>query len=274
MILLSVAALCTSCLRRTTIPDEELALIFRDAFLVNAYVLEHKVNFDTLQVYQPIFDKYGYTSEDVAYTVGSFSKRKSARLSDVVERAIVLLEKGEGLYKHEAMILDSIDVKAMRLATRTIYNDDLVEFHSLKDTTKLQIELDSLLPGKYKLNFDYIVDSLDTNRSSYRTLSWVDTPNSKSRKGLSTSYLRKRSDSSHERTFNFDTLTSKVVILLAESFETKRKPHVTFSNIEVTYTPLTEIAVEELFNNKLDIRIFANDFFDLQPTDSLELPSL
>ncbi len=272
--LLSLAVITTSCVRRVTIPDSELALIFRDAFLVNAYVLNEKIEFDTLQVYQPIFDRYGYSAEDVAYTVGSFSKRKSARLGDVVEQAIRLLEKEERVYSHEAMILDSVDAKAIRFSSRSIYSDDLVEFHSLSDTTKLRIELDSLLPGKYHISYNYHVDSLDNNKSSYRTQSWVEVPGLATKKGLSTVYLRKRTESKHERTINFDTLTSRLVILLAESFEAKRKPHITFKDINVVYTPPVETAVDQLFKSKLDIKIFANDFFNLLPTDSLELSVL
>lgn len=272
--LLSLAVLTTSCVRRVTIPDSELALIFRDAFLVNAYVLNEKIEFDTLQVYQPIFDRYGYSAEDVAYTVGSFSKRKSARLGDVVEQAIRLLEKEEKIYSHEAMILDSVDAKAIRFSSRSIYSDDLVEFHSLSDTTKLRIELDSLPPGKYHISYNYHVDSLDNNKSSYRTQSWVEIPGLATKKGLSTVYLRKRTEAKHERTLNFDTLTGRVVILLAESFEAKRKPHVTFKDINVVFTPPTEDAVDQLFKSKLDIKIFAYDFFNPLPTDSLELSAL
>ncbi|MFI3316845.1 MAG: DUF4296 domain-containing protein [Rikenellaceae bacterium] len=273
-LLLLLLFIAPSCTKRVTIPDSELALIFRDAFLANAYVLNMRVKFDTVQVYQPIFDKYGYSAEDVAYTVGSFSKRKSARLSDVVEQSIKLLEQGEAIYRHETMILDSIEARALRDATKPFYSKDLVEFYSLKDTVNLTIELDSLYPGKYEISFDYLVDSLDNNRSNYRSMSWVVTPGSTQKKGLSSSYLRKRSEASLDRTLTLDTLASRVVIVLAESYEEKRKPHVTFENIKVIHTPPLEVAVDQLFKSKLDVRIFANDFFKLSPTDSLELPSL
>ena len=85
-----------ACKRHTIIPDDELALIFHDAFLVNAYV-KREAKLDSLKVYEPIFARYGYTMADVQYTIGNFSKRKSARLGDVVEQAIVLLER-EGKY--------------------------------------------------------------------------------------------------------------------------------------------------------------------------------
>ncbi len=273
-LLLSLLLFAPSCRRRTVIPDSELALIFRDAFLANAYVYDANVLFDTVQVYQPIFDHYGYSVEDVAYTVGSFSKRKSARLSDVVESAIKLLEQGGKIYTHETVILDTIDAIALRQARRVIYTDSVVNFHSLRDTINMKIELDSLPAGSYNLTFDYLVDSLDNNRSSYRSMSWSEFPGEDKKRGLATSYLRKRQVESINRVIKSDTMIHKLVIMLAESYEVKRSPHVTFKDIKMEYTPQLEESVDLLFKRNLDIRIFANDFFNLLPTDSLELPSL
>ena len=82
----SSTLLCTAaCARHTIIPDDELAQIFHDAFLTNAYIGSQNVRIDSLNIYEPIFARYGYTTEDVQYTIGNFSKRKSARLGDVVE---------------------------------------------------------------------------------------------------------------------------------------------------------------------------------------------
>ena len=112
-----------SCARHTIIPDSELALIFRDAFLANAYISNENIRTDSLRIYEPIFARYGYTTEDVYYTIGNFSKRKSARLGDVVERAIDLLEAEGKVYNREVAILDTIDNVAQRTFTHTVYAD-------------------------------------------------------------------------------------------------------------------------------------------------------
>ncbi len=263
-----------SCTKRTTVPDDELAMIFRDAFLANAYVYDMKTVLDSVQVYQPIFDRYGYSAEDIAYTVGSFSKRKSARLSDVVERSIKMLEQGAALYKVESVILDSIDNIALRFASRVIYDDSLIEFHSLKDTSNLKIVFDSLPAGKYKISFDYLIDSLDNNRSNYRAQTWIQGEDDK-KLGLTNSYLRKKTEANYERTLTFDSLTRNVVLMLAESYEVKRTPHITFRDLSVIFIPTAEDAVEQLYRNRLNVKVFADDFFSsLQPTDSLELSTL
>lgn len=101
-----VTLLCTAaCARHTIIPDDELAQIFHDAFLTNAYIGSQNVRIDSLNIYEPIFARYGYTTEDVQYTIGNFSKRKSARLGDVVELAIDRLEEEGKRYDREVAIL-------------------------------------------------------------------------------------------------------------------------------------------------------------------------
>ncbi len=102
-----VALLLAGCTQRAIIPDSELVQIFRDAFVVNAYTSEQKISLDSLNIYEPIFESYGYTTQDVQYTIGNFSKRKSARLSDIVEGAIKILEREGLVYAGEVEILDS-----------------------------------------------------------------------------------------------------------------------------------------------------------------------
>lgn len=63
--------LAAACARHTIIPDETLAMIFRDAFLSNAYISEERIPTDSLRIYEPIFARYGYTTDDVHYTIGN-----------------------------------------------------------------------------------------------------------------------------------------------------------------------------------------------------------
>ena len=112
--------LLSACARHKIIPDDTLAQIFHDAFLTNAYIGSEGVKTDSLRIYEPIFARYGYTTDDVHYTIGNFSKRKSARLGDVVERAIEMLEREGKIYNQEVAVLDTIDNVARRTFTRTV----------------------------------------------------------------------------------------------------------------------------------------------------------
>lgn len=156
-----------ACTRHKIIPDEKLAQIFHDAFLTNAYIGDVRVNIDSLNIYEPIFARYGYTTRDVYYTIGNFSKRKSARLGDVVEMAIDKLEAEGKFYDREVAVLDTIDNVARRTFTRTVYADSLIRVGSLRDTARLRIAVD-VQPGEYELRLKYLVDSLDRNEKGLR----------------------------------------------------------------------------------------------------------
>lgn len=52
--LIAAATALGSCARDKVIPDEELARIFRDAYLINAYVSDRGVKLDSLELYEPV----------------------------------------------------------------------------------------------------------------------------------------------------------------------------------------------------------------------------
>ena len=52
-----VALTLVGCGQKRIIPDDTLADIFHDAFVVNAYIGEERINLDTLQIYEPILDR-------------------------------------------------------------------------------------------------------------------------------------------------------------------------------------------------------------------------
>lgn len=253
-------ALCVfgfgACKRHTIIPDDELALIFHDAFLVNAYV-DHEAKRDSLNVYEPIFDRYGYTTADVQYTIGNFSKRKSARLGDVVERAIVLLEQEGKYYDREVAILDTIDRVAERTQTRRVYSDSLIRVRSLRDTARVRIALDAA-PGSYTVELDYRIDSLDRN-NRLRGVVWLERHDSTRTNVATTTMWRSRKEH-FKRTFKADTTHRQLHVDLVCFDETPRQPSVTITDLRIDYTPETTAAVEELYEKQLNIRIFADEF--------------
>ncbi len=183
--------LLSACARHKIIPDDTLAQIFHDAFLTNAYIGSEGVKTDSLRIYEPIFARYGYTTDDVHYTIGNFSKRKSARLGDVVERAIEMLEREGKIYNQEVAVLDTIDNVARRTFTRTVLADSLIRVGSLRDTARFNAR--------------------------------------------------------------------------------PERPSVTVTDLKVEYIPPTRTAVEKLYEQQLDIRIFADDFLRAAaiPKDSL-----
>ena len=266
--LLLLGLMAGACVRHKIISDEELAHIFHDAFLTNAYVSTERLSLDSLNIYEPIFARYGYTTEDVQYTIGNFSKRKSARLGDVVEEAIRMLEE-EGLrYEHEVAVLDTIDNVARRTFTRTVLADSLVRVRSLRDTARLHIQLDSLLPGEYNLTVNYLVDSLDRN-PGLRGSAWLIRTDG-SRTSSYTFTMRRNKEERFTRRYTADSTTRELHLNLFLPREGAKRPSVTLRDLEIRYTPPTRQAVESLYLRQLDIRIFADEFFRAaHPKDSL-----
>ena len=155
ILLLVVTLGMVGCKERVVIPDDTLADIFHDAFLVNAYVGEERIDIDSLKIYEPIFQRYGYTTKDVIYTIGNFSRRKSVRLGSVVEQAITRLEREHKEYDKRVMILDTIRNVALRTSKRKIYDDSLIVAKKRADSTKLRIEITPAPRGEYIIGYSY-----------------------------------------------------------------------------------------------------------------------
>ncbi len=251
--------LAAACSRHKIISDRELARIFHDAFLTNAYIGSQNLRIDSLKIYEPIFARHGYTTEDVQYTIGNFSKRKSARLGDVVEQAIDLLESEGSYFDREVTILDTIDNVARRTMRRTVLADSLIRVRSLRDTARLSFRLD-VQPGEYTVSLRYIVDSLDQNERGLRSSMWLDRHDG-TRTNPTTNYLRRTGEGSLDQKFKTDSTHKQLRISLLNFLEKPRTPSITITNFKVEYTPPLEKAVDSLYQQQLDIRIFADEFF-------------
>lgn len=251
----------TACQKHTIISDEQLADIFHDVFLANAYTSGdiNRIDLDSMNIYEPIIHARGYTIEDIQYTIGNFSKRKSARLGDVVEVAIARLEKEGKYYEKEVAILDTINNVAQRTFTRTVKADSLIRVGRLKDSTRLKMQFD-LRPGEYTLDLDYLVDSLDENLKGLRAEMWVE----KSDKGRAFAYnipLQRYTKEHFHRRFTTDTTHLRLHINFLK-FNTKAKrPSIRVTDFKLAYQPLTDDAVDSLFAKQLNFRIFTDEFF-------------
>lgn len=257
-----------ACARHKIISDRELAQIFHDAFLANAYIGNNNMRIDSLNIYEPIFADHGYTTADVQYTIGNFSKRKSARLGDVVEQAIEMLEKEGKYYNREVAVLDTIDNVARRSFTRAVRSDSVVRIQSLRDTSRMRFSLD-VLPGEYTIQLKYLVDSLDRNEQNMMGTMWLE-DSLGTRKEYYSIVLRRNREESFTRRFVTDTTHHRLRFNFVTFAKKPLKPSVTVSDFSITYTPQTPVAVDSLFWRQLDVRIFADEFLRAaNPTDSL-----
>ena len=271
-VLLTVAC-AAACAKHRIIPDRVLADIFHDAFLTNAYIENKGLRTDSLNIYEPVFARYGYTSEDVQYTIGNFSKRKSARLGDVVEEAIKRLEEEGKIYEAENVVLDTIDNIARRRFSRTLYSDSLVRMQRLRDSSKLKITLGDIRPGEYRISYEYVVDSLDDNISRRSIFAFERADSTVT--GRQQHSLRKTSEPEKvTRTLTADTSARRLTINLMEvtpSRNDKIQHHtgITVRDLRIVFVPNAAEAVDSLYNSQLVINIFADEFYDIFPRDSV-----
>ena len=254
--------------RAQVIPDDTLADIFHDAFVVNAYVGESRINIDSLQVYEPIFNRYGYTADDVVHTVGNFSRRKSVRLGSIVESAIAKLETESKRYDKQVAILDTIRNVAIRTSKRTIYSDSLIVAKSRADSTKLRIEVTPAPRGEYSILFSYSCgDDLEKFPRSTEIYFADEDGHHKNRvsfslrdKGLINRTLISK-DNSRKLVLNIGKYTD---LSKAESTGGKKLPPKT-QNLEVRnlkiFRKLNESdAVDSLFERYVNIKVFVDGF--------------
>lgn len=258
LLLCAVVTLLSSvgCQSQREIPDEDLIKIFHDAYLANAYMGECGINEDSLYLYEPIFERYGYTVEDMQHTLKTFSKRKSALLSDLMVRVSEQLERESKLESRKIVVLDTIDNVARRKYTRTVYEDTLIRVKRLRDTNDLRIKIGDLTTGDYTITFDYFIDTLDENRNS-RVLVYA-------MKGDTLETLRhsmmlsRYREASYTRKLSIDSAHTEIFIDMYyhPANEESKLPDIKIRNLKVVRVLPTEVSVDSLYQKQLGIRLF------------------
>lgn len=262
-LLLFGALLMMACNKPKEVPDKILGSIFHDAMLVNAYLTYNpEFKIDSLNIYEPIFARYGYTTEDVHYTINNFSRRKSIRLSDVAEYMITLLDEESKSLRERVARQDTIDNVAYRRFKRVLYSDKDIVVDRDADSSHLRITVPVLEPGYYIVKGSYTLDSLD--REPSRRMRIYFEREDESEQELLNGTLQRRKEAIFDQEYtvglNDSVTTSLVVDLFHYSREPKRRkmPRMVIHNIEISHTPHTEQGVDMLFNEQSYMRIFSD----------------
>lgn len=266
------AVVLGGCNRPQTIPDNELIDIFHDAYLANAYLNSTFEEYDSVLVYEPILERYGYTTEDLQHSIQTFSERKSALLSDLVAKTYRRLDEESKAEARKVVILDTLDRVAQRTYTRMIYADSLIVAKELRDTSKLRITIDSLVPGEYNVSFSYLIDSLDENRNS-RVEAYVLCSDS-ARAMRHTTMLSRYRESNYSRKFTVDTQHRQLYINMYyhPSNEISKQPDITIRNLEVERVLPAEVSVDSLYHQQLNVRIFNHALMSRFTADTVYIP--
>ena len=272
LIVLSVAG----CTRKKEIDDHTLAKIFSEAYITNAYMGIKYFNIDSVQIYEPILEHYGFTPEDFRYTIGNFSRRKSAQLGRVLKEAEEQIKQYADIYDREVVILDTIQNVAVRTMQRVVHKDSLISIKKLADSSKLKMVIDPLQPGMYSVRYKYncTKEQVKDKKGKKKDLALRGVINIETSTGThANNYAYNlREEENIRRTISTDTAAKRLVITFAKPADPThkmRKPNITISDFIIEYTPEENLAIDSLFKRYIDIKIFDDVFFSAK--DSLAL---
>ncbi len=244
LIVVAVALVAVGCSKSEVIPDRELEKITREMFLVNAYAQAQKLSTDSLDIYTPILEKYGYTQDDFFNTLANFQKRKSARLSDVIENTIASLESMANGYEQKLRNLNYIDSLAKAMCTKEVMSVDKIRVRRLRDTARLVLSLPIRDVGEYVIAYNYHIDTLDKN-THLQSTQWTLTKDS-----VRNHYLRTSLTHGERRTYQTTLRPKKgateYFIQFADYAKREEKPHITIDSLRITYIPPSEEALAHM----------------------------
>uniref|UniRef100_UPI004056B7FE DUF4296 domain-containing protein n=1 Tax=Alistipes sp. TaxID=1872444 RepID=UPI004056B7FE len=251
----ALAMSAVGCSGPKVIPDNDLINIIHDAYIANAYMNECNIREDSLYVYEPIFQRYGYTMTDMQYTLRTFNERKSAMLSDIMSEVYRRLDAESDIEAAKMVVLDTIDNIAKRTYTRTIYADSLIRAKRMKDTTKLRITIEDLVPGEYTVSFTYLIDTLDENRNS-RVEAYA-LRNDSTQSLRHTLMLSRYREGKYSRKFSIDTSHKELFINMFyhPMNEESALPDITITDFKVVRVLPLEVSIDSLYQHQLNLQI-------------------
>lgn len=244
LFVVAVALVAVGCSKSEVIPDRELEKITREMFLVNAYAQAQSIRTDSLDIYTPILEKYGYTQDDFFNTLANFQKRKSARLSDVIESTIASLESMANGYEQKLRNLNYIDSLAKAMCAKEVMSVDKIRVRRLRDTAKLVLSLPIRDVGEYVISYNYHIDTLDKN-THLQSTQWTLTADS-----VRNHYLR--TSLTHGERKNYKTIlrpktgATEYFIQFADYAKREDKPYITIDSLRITYIPPSEEALAHM----------------------------
>lgn len=283
LLVVILATLClggAGCSRKTIIPDSDLERIAREMFLVNAYANAERMKTDSLDIYTPILERYGYTQNDFFNTLANFQKRKSARLGDVIEASIASLESLAEGYEQKLRNLRYVDSLAKAQCSQEVLWMEHIAVNRLKDTTKLQLSLPIHDRGEYIVSYHYYIDTLDKNTRLQSTHEVYD------KEGARIYYHRNNltHDDSLRYTTTIKPKTGAVEYRLTLADYTRREdePHIVFDSVRIVYLPPSEVALAKmdstlhfrpmlLFNDSIRVRGYLDAVPPMLPHDTVWL---
>ncbi len=242
------------------IPRDDLSKVFKDAFLVNAYYQSnpqtmYAMQMDSIDIYRPILERYGYTLHDLEYTVQQISKQKSRNLSDIVEMSIEQLKRESGLLDERVAALDTVNARAGRMFMQRILFEQQITADEVADTSRLRITV-PLREGNYEVSYKYLLDSLEEN-SAVRIVGTIIDTTGRRRQAFSQSLAKLKRQSPEPQKFETTAADSALILLLGNyPVKEMKRPGLTVDSLEVTYFLPQQMALDSLMKTFIHLDLF------------------
>ena len=243
------------CGRPKEIPEAKLKEITKDIFLSNAYVTAHGhfMHLDSLDIYTPIFRKYGYTVKDFNHTLESFSRRKSSRLSYIINEAYAEFDKQYSYYQKRIAILDTIELLAGEQFKRQVFFNARIRASRIQDTSRLKVTI-PVETGSYKVSFYYKVDSLDANSGHRTTFSTIDSAGYHN--VVNTQWMTRYERQHKEVTITPDASAKKMLINLGTYPKSAVSPlDITIDSLVITHFLPAQVALDSITKTLVDYKL-------------------
>ena len=238
--LLMSMILLGGCSGRRVIPDDKLVNILKEIYLDNAYASQHNLQADSLDIYTPILKKYGYRPRDLNYTFNEFSKRKSSRISDIIETTVTELEGELQWFTRRVAVLDTINLIARERFKKVVYTDSLITARKIADTAKLRIKL-PVSDGTYHIRYSYLIDSTDRNASLRTTHVLFDSSGRQLTSNINWMKMRQLEHQVYTTELNIESSSRRLEICFGNYGKGLTTPNLRIDSLVIThYLPLKQ----------------------------------
>ena len=232
--LLGLVFLLTACGPRE-ISDSKMEAIIHDIFITNAYISlynQGKVDVDSVDIYTPILESYGYDIEDFRYTLDRWALKKSSRLSELIDKATADIQRENQFYIARQRVSDRLDSLLVEIYRDTVYwRPDTVWYRGVKqkDSLKLRFPLEE---GSYRLRYGYYVH----NEMSYLPMRYTQKNAADRAVDNNTRALnRTEQGGTIDVTFDYRATASYLEVMLADYSDHVKDPAIRIDSLLITH---------------------------------------
>lgn len=281
MTIISIFASCRANEPRM-IPEDILKKILIETSLADGYARMHIASSrrDTLSIFEPIFTKYGYSPDDLRYTIETHSRRKSNVLVTLIDEAVKDLDN----VRVHAQFLNDLNKKwnekAKESSKEIIYKCfDTLKYRSIDSINKFKIRIPLTKLGQYEITYRYYIDSTDLNPVRYFNYHRRDSTTKKDIDNSSVwlTYSKdKYQNLKHNIDVNkIDSLSNEIeyeLIYYGNNNKYAKKPHMNFDSIIVTYYKPEKLAAKFYYDKVLGLDSLNKLIERVNEKDRITLP--